>query len=112
MTPVGGARTINSCGGSVFQYGDAFDVVGVHIVHAPFDTVHQDQWGVGIERTVTTHAMVAPSEPGCPEACVTFIPAASPERAEETLMMGRPSVWSAKLMEVTEPVRFTFFCTP
>ena len=56
--------------------------------------------------------MVAPSDPGCPEACVTFIPAASPERAEETLMMGRPSVWSAKLMEVTEPVKFTFFCTP
>ena len=53
---VGGSRTINSCGGSVFQYGDAFDVVGVHIVHAPFDTVHQDQWGVGIERTVTADA--------------------------------------------------------
>ncbi len=39
---VSGTRTVNSCGGSVFQYGDTFNVVGVHVVHAPFNTVYQD----------------------------------------------------------------------
>ena len=53
---VGGTRTVDSGRGSVFQYGDAFDVVGVHVVHAPFDAVYEYKRGVCIESAVTTHA--------------------------------------------------------
>ena len=56
--------------------------------------------------------IVAPLLPGCPDDCVTFIPAARPAKAAEVLTMTRPSLFLAKSIDATDPVRLTFFWTP
>lgn len=56
--------------------------------------------------------IVALSEPGWPELCVTFIPAARPASAAEVLMIERLSLVFEKSIDATEPVRLTFFWTP
>ena len=56
--------------------------------------------------------IVAASEPGWPEVCITLIPAAIPARAAEVLTIGLLSARSEKSIAATEPVRLTFFWTP
>ena len=55
---------------------------------------------------------LAPSELGLAVVCITFKPAAIPERADDIVVTGRDMVSSAKLIVATDPVRFTFFWDP
>jgi len=52
------------------------------------------------------------SEFGLLVVCITFKPAAIPDKADETVVTGRDKVLSLKSTVATEPVRFTFFCEP
>ena len=53
--------------------------------------------------------MVEPSDPGCPDPCITDTPGSTPARADETLVTGLDCASSSKFTLATDPVRFTFF---
>ncbi|MNI48879.1 hypothetical protein D3C73_1034670 [compost metagenome] len=55
--------------------------------------------------------MVAPSEPGLPDDCLTETPELKPPKEDERLVTGRFSMAFASIV-ATEPITFTFFCTP
>ena len=56
--------------------------------------------------------MLTPSEPGVDELCLTITPAFIPDNAAAGVVIGRDLAICSKSVVATEPVRFTFFCTP